>query len=242
MASIRARRHAPALLAAGLLLAGCLPEAVTREGRSISALYDFVLLLALAVTGLVWGLLTFAVLRYRRRRQQTEAGSLPAQTGGNVALEAVWTVVPLLTIFALFGLTLITLDDVDRRQPGEPVELHVEAFRWGWRMSYPAEQVTVDGFAEPGPQAVVPVGQPLLITLTSRDVVHAFYVPQFLYKRDAIPGRDEVFELTIEHEGTYRGQCAEFCGLFHARMPFSIRAVPAGEYEAWVAEQQAAGE
>ena len=84
---------------------------------------------------------------------------------------------------------------------------------------------------------VVPVGEPVHVTLTSPDVVHSFYVPIFLFKRDAIPGRTNTFEFTVEEEGTYRGQCAEFCGYQHAFMAFEVIAEPPEQYEAW-AEQQ----
>lgn len=234
-------RDVAMLVVCALVTAACLPEPATRQGRSISALYEAVLILALVVMTVVWGLITVAIVRYRRRgRGATD--SLPPQIGGHVGLEALWTIVPLLMIFGIFGGTLFTLNEVERRESASPVELHVEAFRWGWRMTYPTEGVEVSGFLDPGPQAVVPAGQPLLINLTSVDVIHSFYVPQFLYKRDAVPGVTHEFELTIEEEGTFIGQCAEFCGLFHARMPFSIRSVPQAEYEAWLAEQQAASQ
>lgn len=228
------------LLTVGLLLlAGCLPDPASREGRSISSLYQFVLVLAVIVAAIVWGLLSVAILRYRRRPADRASEAIPPQIGGHIPLEALWTIVPLLTILIIFGLTLVTLDDVEARRGDDPIELHVEAFRWGWRMSYPAEGVAVEGFLDPGPEAVVPVGRPLQITLTSADIIHAFYVPEFLYKRDAIPGHPQVFELTVERAGTYTGQCAEFCGVFHSRMPFSIRAVGESEYEAWLNEQAA---
>lgn len=222
-----------------LLVAGCLPEPATSEGRRIAELYDTVLVLALIVCFIVWGLLTVAIVRYRRRPTRDEPDAIPPQIGGHIGLEALWTIVPLITIFGIFGLTLMTLDNIESRQGSEPIELHVEAFRWGWRMSYPTEGVALEGVLEPGPQAVVPAGRPLLITLTSADILHSFYVPDFLYKRDAVPGLANVFELTVEREGTYTGQCAEFCGLFHARMPFSIRAVSEADYQSWLTEQQA---
>lgn len=237
---MRRRWVLPALALLPLLLGGCYPEAATREGRTIGDFYNFVLILALVVVSIVWGLLTFALLRYRRgRRQAAGEEEIPPQIGGHLGLEALWTGVPLLTIVGLFAMTLVVLDDVQRGGGPDPVELHVEGFRWGWRMEYPAEGITLEGVLDPGPQAVVPVGRPLRVTLTSADVIHSFYVPQFLYKRDAVPGRPHVFELNIEQEGLYQGQCAEYCGLFHARMPFSVRAVSGTEYEAWLAESRA---
>lgn len=222
------------------LLAGCYPEPATREGRTISDFYGFVLILALIVVAIVWALLTFAILRYRRGARGTPGdGQIPPQVGGHIGLEALWTGLPLLTIVVLFVMTLFVLDDVDRGEGGQPVELSVEAFRWGWRIDYPAEGVILEGVLDPGPEAVVPVGRPLRVTLTSADVVHSFYVPQFLYKRDAVPGQTNVFEVIVEREGLYQGQCAEYCGLFHARMPFSVRAVPEADYQAWLAERRA---
>jgi cytochrome c oxidase subunit 2 len=88
---------------------------------------------------------------------------------------------------------------------------------------------------------VVPVGEPVRFRLTSGDVIHSFYVPHFLQKRDANPGRENVFQVTIEEAGTYRGQCAEFCGLYHWRMPFAVTAVPRAEYESWLAAQPRGG-
>jgi cytochrome c oxidase subunit II len=83
----------------------------------------------------------------------------------------------------------------------------------------------------------VPVGEPVRVTVASADVVHSFYVPQFLFKRDAVPGRESSFDFTVEDAGTYRGQCAEFCGIYHSRMPFTVRAVSRTDYDAWVSSQ-----
>ena len=88
---------------------------------------------------------------------------------------------------------------------------------------------------------MLPVNQPVRVVLSAADVIHAFYVPEFLFKRDAVPGRQTTFEFTIAEAGTYRGQCAEFCGILHARMPFTVRAVSAEEFEAWLAGARAVG-
>ena len=84
---------------------------------------------------------------------------------------------------------------------------------------------------------VVPVGEPIHIVLTSADVDHAFYVPQFLFKRDAIPGHPERVRLHDHDPGTYNGQCAEFCGIYHDRMLLTVQAVSRPEYDAWLAAQ-----
>jgi cytochrome c oxidase subunit 2 len=88
---------------------------------------------------------------------------------------------------------------------------------------------------------VVPAGEPIHIVLTATDVIHSFYVPQFLFKRDAIPGRPNEFDLTIDEPGAYGGQCAEFCGVFHDRMTLTVRAVTRPQYDAWLAGKQVPG-
>jgi cytochrome c oxidase subunit 2 len=87
---------------------------------------------------------------------------------------------------------------------------------------------------------VVPAGEPIHILLTSVDVNHAFYVPAFLFKRDAIPGHPNEFDVTITEPGDYNGQCAEFCGVFHDRMLLTVRAVSRPDFDAWLAARQSA--
>jgi cytochrome c oxidase subunit 2 len=222
-----------ALAAVGLVVAGCLPAPATAEARSIAQLYTVFVVLAIIVGALVFGLTTYAVLRYRAGRDR----SLPPQTKGNLKAEAVWTVVPILTVLGLFAGTLIVLGRVETRAPQPGAQIEVEAFRWGWSFSYPQAGVTITGVSPDAPEAVVPVGEPIQVTLSAADVNHAFYVPVFLFKRDAIPGRVSSFDFTVDAPGRYGGQCAEFCGIYHARMPFSIRAVSRADYDAWLAAQ-----
>jgi cytochrome c oxidase subunit 2 len=93
----------------------------------------------------------------------------------------------------------------------------------------------VTGTPDEWPRVVLPVGQRIAFDLESPDVIHSFWVPEFLIKRDVVPGRTNRIELTIEEPGTYAGACGEFCGLLHHRMRFSIDAVSAAEFEAWLA-------
>jgi cytochrome c oxidase subunit 2 len=149
-----------------------------------------------------------------------------------------WTAIPIGIVLGLFVGTLGTLAVLERTAPA--TEVRVEAYRWGWAFSFPGTNVRISGTADTGPEVVLPVGQPIRIVLASADVIHAFYVPAFLFKRDAIPGRESSFEFTIAEAGTYRGQCAEFCGILHSRMPFALRAVPPPAFEAWLAAAAAA--
>ncbi len=232
----RSRRWALPLVAiavVAVLVAGCLPAAATAEGRSVADLYAVFVGIAAVVAAIVFGLTTYAIVRYRSR----DPAEIPVQTRGSVRLEIIWTAIPVLTIIGLFVGTLLVLNRVEARSAQPGAELRVEAFRWGWTFEYPAEGVVVSGVGLAGPEAVVPVGEPIRVTLGAADVNHAFFVPVFLFKRDAIPGRESDFEFTVDEPGSYGGQCAEFCGIYHAGMPFTIRAVPRAEYDAWLAAQ-----
>ncbi|MFL5778023.1 MAG: cytochrome c oxidase subunit II [Chloroflexota bacterium] len=215
----------------GLLCAGCFPTPATLEARQVATLYDGLLVIAALVAAVVVGLTTIALIRFRRRPGDDE---LPAQTRGHTALEVTWTAIPALIVLAIFGATFAVLAQVDRRDVPPGAEIRVTAFRWGWRFDYPGQGISISGLTPTGPEVVVPVGQTIRITLAATDVIHSFYVPQFLFKRDAIPGRDTAFEFTVPEAGAYGGQCAEFCGVYHSQMPFTVRAVSPTDYAAWL--------
>lgn len=233
----RARRAAGpgGLLVLVLVLAGCLPEPMTTQAEDIADLYAVFLGAGIVVGAIVWVLATVAILRSRRRRNDD-----PPQTQGNVRVEALWTVIPLITVLVLFGLTLRTLGTVDARGDGG-VNLHVTAFRWQWQAVYPDSGVRLVGTVDQPLEVVLPVGTPVHVTLDSIDVNHSLYVPAFLFKRDAIPGKPSSFDLQVIAPGVYPGVCAEFCGVGHAQMPFTIRGVDAAAFESWLETQQATG-
>lgn len=224
------------VLVVGAAAAGCMPAAATQQAQSISQLYVVFLVAAAAVLVVVWGGVSLAVLRSLRRR----AAGLPQQTRGSFRLEMAWTAAPAVLVAVLFGLTVVVIGRVDAVSPGPAVELHVTAFRWGWRFDFAQPAVEVLGDASSPPVVHLPVGEPVHVTITSVDVDHSFYVPAFLFKRDAIPGRSSTFELDIVQAGTYSGQCAEFCGLEHYQMTFTIVAEPVAAYQAWLAQQPVA--
>jgi cytochrome c oxidase subunit 2 len=211
-------------------LGGCMPAAATDQGRAIDDLWRVFLGGGIVVAGIVWALATWVLLRYRRRA----ADDLPAQTRGNTLIETVWTLAPLVTVVVLFILTLATLRVTDA-QDAAGVPVNVTAFRWGWSVEYPGSERQVVSTADQAPEILLPVGQDVRIRLTSADVAHAFFVPAFVFKRDAIPGRPSTFTIRIANAGTYPGACAEYCGVLHDRMPFTIRAVPADAFSAWLA-------
>lgn len=214
-----------------IAVVGCLPTAVTREGRAVNDLWTAFLVPAIVVAAIVWGLTTFAILRYRRRDAKSTA--LPPQISGDRRFEVTWTVVPIATVVVLFWLTVSAVARIDEPTAGG-INVAVSAFRWQWRFDYPEDGVSIVGLPDAPAEMVVPVGEPVHVTLSSPDVIHSFYVPAFLFKRDAIPGRPTQFEFTVEEPGTYGGQCAEFCGVGHAAMNLTVRAVSRPQYEAWL--------
>jgi cytochrome c oxidase subunit 2 len=224
------RAIALAILAA-TVLGGCIPAAATSQGREIADLYGVFAVAGVIVAAIVWGLATWVILRYRRRDDR-----LPAQTHGSIRIEAIWTAIPLVVVLVLFGLTLRTLSVVDA-QASSGVDVHVTAFRWQWKAEYPASGVSIVGTTTDPLVVVLPVDTTIHVTLSSLDVDHAFFVPTFLFKRDAIPGRPSTFDLRINDPGLYPGQCAEFCGIGHSQMVFTIRAVDMATFQAWLASQ-----
>lgn len=214
---------------------GCLPASVTRQGRVINDLWSTFLVPAIVVAAIVWGLTTFAILRYRRRGSPPH--ELPPQIAGNRRFEIAWTVVPIATVLVLFWLTVSAVARVEERRPGG-INIAITAFRWQWQFDYPDDGVSVVGLPDAPAEMVVPVGEPVHVTLSSPDVIHSFYVPAFLFKRDATPGRPTEFEFTVEEPGAYAGQCAEFCGVGHAAMNLTVRAVSRVDYEAWLARNR----
>jgi len=234
----RVGRRVALAVAIAAAVAGCLPAPATEQARAVSDLWTWFVVAAACVGALVWGLITIALIRYRRGAAR--AGTIPPQIHDAPRLEIAWTIGPIVLVLLLFWLTMGTLDRIDARTPGR-VTVDVTGFRWQWRFDYPGTGVSISGGPDQPAEMVVPAGEPIHIVLTSTDVVHSFYVPQFLFKRDAIPGRPNEFDLTIDEPGAYGGQCAEFCGVFHDRMTLTVRAMTRVDYDAWLADKQTSG-
>ena len=184
----------------------------------------------------VAGLLVWSMIRYRRRGDE-----LPPQIHGNNKLELTWTLIPLLLVIVLFVVTIQGQNRALEKSSRPALEVDVLAFQWSWRFAYEGQGVEVVGSPGNVPELVVPVGQPVRIRLTSADVVHSFYVPRTLFKRQAIPGRTTEFDLTFEKAGTYQGHCVQFCGLAHDDMLFRVRVVSPGEFQSWLAQASRSG-
>jgi len=187
---------------------------------------------ALAVGIFVWGLIFWCVVRYRKKGDE-----LPAQTRYNMPLEILYTVTPFLVIAVLFFYTAVVQTDVNRLSANPDVRVEVIASKWNWQFKYTdkkgadGQDITTVGADDYIPVLVLPTNKTIQFTETSRDVIHSFWVPDFLFKRDVIPGVENKFEITIEQEGPYVGRCAELCGTYHSMMNFEVRAVTPEQYE-----------
>jgi len=232
--AMQPRRRAPAarwfaLAALVLVAAGCAPQSVTEEGQAVYGLYNLFLYIAAVVFVVVSGLVVWSVVRYRRRDDQ-----LPTQTHGNNRLELTWTLIPTVIVLALFVFTIQAQDKVLDRSAKPDVNVTVTGVQWSWRFTYEGTGAEVLGTPEHIPEMVLPVGQRVRVKLVSADVVHSFYVPQTLFKRQAIPGVTNEFDLTFEKTGLFHGQCTQFCGLQHTDMVFRVRVVSQNQYQSWL--------
>lgn len=230
--------RAAALACLAILTTACVPEAATSQGRDVAWLYNIFMLASAGVFVIVIGLLTWSIIRYRG--QPGRDVEMPTPTRGNVTLEVIWWSLPAALVVVLAVLTVGVLGQVDAREDDPGVVVRVHAFQWGWEFTFPDADVVVSGTAADPPRIELPTGETIAFEITSQDVVHSFWIPRFLIKRDAVPNRPNRFDVVIEEQGTYGGQCGEFCGLLHARQRFEINAVSSDAFDAWL-EQQAVG-
>lgn len=213
-----------------------MPEPGTQQGRDVIALWQALFWTAAALGAVVVGLLAWCLMRYRARSGDALSGSrLPPQIRGNLKVEALYIAVPTLVVAAIFVLSLRTDSATATAGTGggRPLQVEVTGFQWQWRFSYPDEGVLLIGRPDAAPEMVLPAGRPVRLHLRSPDVIHSFSIPGFLGKVDLIPGQSQTMELRPVRSGHYRGFCAEYCGLNHARMNFSVRVVDPAAFTAW---------
>ena len=222
------------VVAALAVFAACAPESVTEQGKDVNRLYDFFSVAAAVIFTITAGLIAWSIARYRGR----EGDDLPEQWHSNVPLEIFWFAVPSVIVTVLFISSMSSLNVVDEKADDPELTVAVEGFQWGWRFSFEAEDVVVSGTAQDPAEIMLPVNETISFEVTSADVIHSYYVPKFLFKRDAIPGRTSRFDVTIDEPGAFEGKCAEFCGLLHEDMNFTITAVERDEFDRWLDEQR----
>jgi cytochrome c oxidase subunit 2 len=262
---MRGGRYALILASATLLLSGCSfhdaekhlrfgwPTGVTKQAERMRVLWSWAGVAALALGVVVWGLIFWACIRYRKRNDD-----LPRQTKYNLVIEAICITVPLLILVPLFWRTVVTENYVNKLSKNPDVLIQVDAFKWNWQFEYhdagdkqlvypgktdltsgeqnsPLYLNTIGSDTEI-PVLVVPVNKSVQVIEHSEDVIHSFWVPEFLFKRDVIPYgtpaqqkasglTDNRFQFTPTTEGQYVGRCAELCGAYHSQMNFEVRVV-----------------
>ncbi len=209
-----------------------LPEPASQEAEIVKSLWDGAWIAAWLVGLLVWGLLIFAIIAYSRRRRP----DMPEQTAYNLPLEVLYTVAPLIMIFGLFWFTARDQSEILSVEDDQTHTVNVVGFRWSWAFNYVDEDVYDIGTPDEFPTLWVPVDEKVRFELTSPDVIHSFWVPQWLFKMDVIPGKLNQFEITPTQAGEFPGKCAELCGVDHSRMLFNVKVVPRAEYEAHMAQ------
>jgi cytochrome c oxidase subunit 2 len=246
----------PIAAALALVLAGCtqaqlngfLPgfngkTPVTNHTELMSGLWVTSWIVLLVVGIIVWGLIIWCAIVYRRRKGQT---GLPAQLRYNMPIEIFYTIVPLVLVIGFFAFTTQAQDEIEKPYAHPDITVQVYAKQWSWDFNYLSNGVYDPGVqAQPEDQSGAPAGsvveseiptlylpvdKSVTIKLNSRDVIHSFWVPAFLYKKDVIPGHTNFMYLEPTREGTYAGKCAELCGEYHSAMLFNVKVVSDSEY------------
>jgi cytochrome c oxidase subunit II len=247
--SVRARVGTVAMVSAGLLLLGAcssedqaqirrlaMPEPATDRAPYIDDLWRWGWLAAIIVGILVWGLIIYAAIKFRRRSDD----EIPVQTRYNLPIEILYTVAPVVMVLVFFFFTVQTQNDVlaQASENGESDHtIKVVGQKWSWTFNYMEEDavdgqnVFVAGTPAELPTLVLPVDESVTVELSSPDVIHSFWVPAFLFKMDVVPGRDNSFSFTPTREGEFAGKCAELCGTYHSRMLFNVEVVDRATYD-----------
>jgi cytochrome c oxidase subunit II len=242
-----------------IVLAACTPQqqlgwlptepGTTNQVDRVIGLWVTSWIVLLGVGILTWGLIIWALVVYRRRSGQT---GLPVQLRYNMPIEILYTVVPLILVLGFFAFT--ARDQAAIEQPLENPDVTIEVYgkRWAWDFNYVNENVyfqgvqaqkTDDGQIDAAnlPTLYLPVGQKVEVKIESRDVLHSFWIVDFLYKKDMIPSKSNYWYFIPQKEGSYVGKCAELCGEHHSLMLFNVEVVSQGEYDAYIQSLRAAG-
>jgi cytochrome c oxidase subunit 2 len=222
---------------------------VTNHTDRITDLWNISWAVLWGVGILAWGLMFWAIIVYRRRKGEV---GIPAQMRYNNPIEALFTVVPLILVMGFFAFTARDMRVIEA--PNNPeVTVEVIGKQWSWDFNYTQANVYDTGIQSQYnggdgdnlkdlPTLYLPVNKRVEIVLNSRDVIHSFWVIDFLYKKDMLPGKTNHMYFTPTKEGDYMGKCAELCGEYHSMMLFNVKVVSQSEYEKHLLDLQAAGQ
>ena len=249
----------PAATALVLLLSGCTDQldrgflpgvsGVTNHTDRITGLWTTAWIILWLVGIIAWALMGWAILVYRRRKGET---GIPAQLRYNNPIEVLFTVIPLILVIGFFAFTARDIAAIEQPTENPDVVIQVIGKQWSWDFNYVDANVYDSGIQaqfdgqtgvpETLPALYLPVGKTVQIDLSSRDVIHSFWVIDFLYKKDMFPGKTNHMYFTPQVEGTYMGKCAELCGEYHSMMLFQVKVVSQAEYDTHLASLAAKGQ
>lgn len=204
------------------------------KAQSIDDLFNPVLIIA----GVVFFAVQFGVLglAWKFRQRKDDDGTLPTQTHGNFGLEIGWTILPALLLAGVGGWSVLTLLDLGEK-PDDAQQVTVIGQQWWWEYRYDVDGDGEDDIVTAN-DLVIPAGEAIDLQITSRDVIHSFWIPKLNGKRDAVPGRVHPLVIEADEPGVYHGQCTEFCGLSHAYMQMRVVALDPADYAEWEEAQQ----
>lgn len=242
--------------AAAVVLSGCspdgdsdlerlaLPKGSTDRTQDIWELWLGAWIAVLVIFLLVFGLIVYSMIRYRRRSDD----EVPVQIRYNLPIEALYTFAPVIIVAVFFFHTVTSQNNVLERVDKPEHTVEVIGSKWQWAFNYIGETATQgeDVFDVGTPQDPaelwLPVDESVRFKLKSPDVIHSFWVPEFYFKMDVVPGKVNTFDLSPTREGVFTGRCAELCGLYHSRMIFKVHVVSRAEYDAHLERIEAAGQ
>jgi cytochrome c oxidase subunit 2 len=195
-----------------------------------ASVWSLYLWIGIGVAVLVFAAVGFALVRYRAR-----PGRAPSRRAERNAVEIGVALLILAIVALLVFTTFHTEAKEDDSSRPDAVKIDVAAFQWGWKFTYPGQGVTVIGNSVHEPNFAVPAGRAVSFSLTSLDVIHAMWIPGQRFKKDAIPGRVNHFDMEFDADGREQGLCSEFCGLRHSKMRFGVWVLSNQSYERWLA-------
>ena len=202
-------------------------DPVTREGLAITNLFWFELAVSALLFVGVMTVLAIALVRFRARPGDPE----PRQVEGNRVLEIAWTAAPILILAVVAVFMIQTVATVNSTAPGA-LQVRVIGHQWWWEYQYPSFGIVTAN------ELHLPVGIPAELTMESADVIHSYFVPQFGWMRDAVPGKTNQVPAELHRAGVFEGTCNQYCGSEHAWMREWVYADPPDQFNAW-AQQQA---
>jgi cytochrome c oxidase subunit 2 len=218
------------------------PHGVTTQDHWVRQLWHITYLFAVPIGVIVLGGILWCVFRYRHKPGSERKA---AQFQYHIPIEAAYTIIPLVIVAVVFGFMYSAENNVNKVSKTPAVKITVEGFQWGWRFTYPNGHEEVGTVANELninsnlnlPVLYMPSNETVQLHLVSDDVVHTFYVKEFLFNRDLIPGINNVVDFNVTKTGVFEGQCNNICGQYHAYMRFLVQVMSPADYGTWYANQ-----